>query len=69
MSKAISRVFQTRVAAAVHPIEHSLGAGRGAELMHRSVMLDLDARADVVKLSFDVSNAHNEFCRQAAADE
>ena len=69
ISRAISRVFLTSVAAGVQPCEYSLGAGRGAEVMHRTVMLDLDARGDVVKLSFDVSNAHNEFCRQVAADE
>ena len=69
VSKAVARTFQTRVAAALDPVEHSLGSGRGAELMHRTVLLDLDSRGDAVKLSLDISNAHNEFDRQEAIEE
>ena len=62
-SKAVSRTFQARVAATTAPIEHSVSRKCGAELMHKSVLVDLDSRSDAIKLSFDVSNAHNEFDR------
>ena len=66
VSKATARVFRGRVAEALKGSEYSLGAGRGAEVMHRTVLLDLDSRPDAVKVSFDVSNAHNEFDRGCA---
>ena len=34
--------------------------------MHKTVLLDFDIRPHCCKLSFDVSNAHNEFCRHEA---
>ena len=68
VSKAVGRVFQARVAAAVGPREHSIGAKSGAELMHKSVLVELDRRDDGVKLSFDASNAHNEYDRTVAAE-
>ena len=37
--------------------------------MHKAVLIDLDQRPDAIKASFDISNAHNEFCREAAVDE
>ncbi len=66
-SKAAGRVFQARVSAAVAPREHSIGKKGGAELMHKTVLVDLDSRDDAVKLSFDASNAHNEYDRAVAA--
>ena len=38
VSKAVARTFQSRVAAVLYPVEHSLGSGRGAELMLRAVL-------------------------------
>ena len=69
ISRAVAKIFGTRVAATLSPVEHAIGKGRGAELMHRTVLLDLDVRATAVKLGFDVSNAHNEFDRNVAASE
>ena len=66
VSKAVGRVFQPRVAAAVGPLEHSIGSKGGAELMHKRVLVALDSRAGVGKASFDASNAHNEFDRGVA---
>ena len=37
--------------------------------MHKAVLLDLDSRPGAIKMSFDCSNAHNEFSRCAAAAE
>ena len=37
--------------------------------MHKAVLIDLDQRPDAIKASFDISNAHNESCREAAVDE
>jgi len=65
-SKATGRVFQARVAAALAPYEYSLGAKSGAESMHKAVLLDLDSRPSCVKVSFDCTNAHNEFSRDFA---
>ena len=66
-SKAVGRVFKTRVAAAVGPQEYSLGSKGGAELMHKSVLVGLDSRNNIVKVSLDANNAHNEFNRDVAA--
>ena len=35
--------------------------------MHKTVLLDLEIRPHCCKLSFDVSNAHNEYSRHEAA--
>eukprot|EP00959_Pyramimonas_sp_CCMP1952_P395151 8279385-Pyramimonas_sp.AAC.1 len=66
-SKAVSRVFRGRVAAALGVTEYSVGDARGAERMHKAALLDLDSRPSCCKLSLDVSNAHNEFSRESAA--
>ena len=65
-SKAVARAFKKRVAAAIGEAEYSVGNPRGAECMHKTVLLDVDIRPHCCKLSFDVSNAHNEFCRHEA---
>ena len=49
--------------------EYSLGSNGAAEGMHKAVLVDLDQRPNAVKASFDISNAHNEFCREAAVKE
>ena len=67
-SKAVGKTFQARVSAAVSPVEYSLGSKCGAELMHKTVLIDLDSREGAAKFSFDASNAHNEFERCAAAE-
>ena len=67
-SKAVSRTFRARVAAQLAPVEYSIGSKGGAELMHKTVLADLDSRPDCVKLSFDASNAHNEYDREAALE-
>ena len=36
--------------------------------MHKAVLLDLDTRPNCCKLSFDCSNARNEFDRDVVAD-
>jgi hypothetical protein len=56
------------MAAALHPVEYSIGSCQGAERMHKTVLPDLDVRSRACKVSFDVSNAHIEFERGAAAD-
>ena len=35
--------------------------------MHKAVLMDLDVRSDCCKMSFDVSNAHNEYDRHEAS--
>ena len=67
-SKAAGRIFQARVAAVVAPVEYSLGVKGGAELMHKTVLVDLDSRGQVAKLSFDVTNAYNEYDRAYVAN-
>ena len=67
-SRAVARLFTRRVANSLSATEYSLGIGRGAELMHRTVLLDLDMRGDALKASFDISNAYNEYDRKAAWD-
>ena len=66
-SRAVSRVFRGRVAAALGDGEYSVGNARGAEYMHKAALLDLDSRPGCCKLSLDASNAHNEYDRAAAA--
>ena len=66
-SKAVGRLFKSRVAAALQDSEYSVGNSRGAECMHKTALLDFDARGHCCKLSLDVSNAHNEYDRTAAA--
>ena len=66
VSKAVGRMFQSRVAAAVGSQEHSIGSKVGAELMHKSVLVALDSRVGIAKVSFDASNAYNEFDRTYA---
>ena len=68
-SKAVARVFRPRVARILAPVEHSLGCGRGAEVMHKTVLTDFENRDEAVEMSLDVSNAHNSFSRRAALDE
>ena len=67
-SRAVARLFTRRVATSLSATEYSLGIGRGDELMHRAVLLDLDMRGNAVKISLDISNAYNEFDRRAAWD-
>ena len=65
-SKAVAKAFEARVASALGPAEYSVGNPRGAECMHKTVLLDFDIRPHCCKLSFDVSNAHNEYGRHEA---
>ena len=58
VSKATARVFRGRVAEALKGSEYSLGAGRGAEVMHRTVLLDLDSRPDAVKVNLCVKRSY-----------
>ena len=37
--------------------------------MHKAVLVDLDQRPNAIKASFDISNAHNEFCRHLASSQ
>ena len=37
--------------------------------MHKTVLVDLDQRPHALKAGFDISNAHNEFCREAAVEQ
>ncbi len=67
-SKAAKKTFQARVSAVVSPIEYSLGSKCGAELMHKTVLVDLDIRDNACKFGFDASNAHNEFERDVATE-
>ena len=69
ISKAVGRVFQARVAAAVGPTQYAIGGEGGAEVMHKTVLCDLDTRPQAVLQSFDVANAHNEFDREEALNE
>ena len=67
VSKAVCRVFQGRVAVALGVEEHSIGRKSRAELLHKAVLVALDWRTGIVKASFDVSNAYNEYDRGDAA--
>ncbi|CAK0848645.1 unnamed protein product [Prorocentrum cordatum] len=58
-SRAVSRVFRGRVAAALGDGEDSAGNARGAEFMNQAALLDLDSRPGCCKLSLDASSAHN----------
>ena len=69
ISKAITKTFTTRIQEALGESEYSLGANGAAEGMHKAVLIDLDQRPNAVKASFDISNAHNEFCRESAVEE
>eukprot|EP00959_Pyramimonas_sp_CCMP1952_P381665 7997633-Pyramimonas_sp.AAC.1 len=60
-------MFTGRVAAALGQNEYSVGGAGGAERMHKAALLDLDSRPRCCKVSFDMSNAHNEFDRATAA--
>ena len=61
INKAKGKVFQALAAAAVAPFQCASGGDRGAETMHKTAQLDLDARPEAVLHSFDVSNAHDEY--------
>ena len=69
ISKAVGKTFQARVAAVVSPEQYAVGGDGGAEVMHKTVLCDLDSHPHSVLQSFDVSNAHNEFDREEALDE
>ena len=69
ISKAITKTFTARIQEVPGDSEYSLGSNGAAEGMHKAVLVDLDQRPNAVKTSFDISNAHNEFCREAAVKE
>jgi len=65
-SKAVAKVFQPRVAELLQDTEYALGGKRGAEIMHRLVLTNLDVRVEAVKTSFDTASAHQEHERPEA---
>jgi hypothetical protein len=67
VNRAKARVFQTRAAAVLSPWQYAIGGASSAETMHKTAQSDLDMRPTACLLSLDVSNAHNEFDRGAAA--
>ena len=65
-NKAKAKLFKGRVSSKVGDLAYCLGGGKTAELMHKTVLTDLDIHPKSVLHKFDVSNAHNEFDRSAA---
>ena len=62
-NKSKTRVFKKRVVEIIGDTDYSLGGDHTAELMHKTVLADVDINEDYVLNKVDVSNAHNEFDR------
>ena len=67
-NKAKARAFKKRITEIIGDTDYSLGGDHTAELMHKTVLADLDTNEHCVPHEFDVSNAHNEFDRTEALD-